>query len=112
MKKTFPGYFPPTNKEADRLWENCLFTLDANILLNLYRYSDKTRNEFIMVLKTMKDRLWLPHRAAQEYFENRLTVISQQEKAYDDAVKTIQALRADLTNMRQHPFLSEKLMQK
>lgn len=112
MKTTFPGHFPPTSKDVDHLWESCLFTLDTNILLNLYRYSDATRNEFIKVLEAIQDRLWLPHRAAEEYFENRLTVISQQEKAYDEAIKAINALQADLSNDRQHPFLSDNLMQK
>ncbi len=112
MKKTFPGYFPPTKTQADRLWETCHFAVDTNILLNLYRYSDATRNEFIGVLKAIKDRLWLPHRVAQEYFGNRLQVISQQERAYEEAVKTIQTLQADLSNARQHPFLSDKLMNK
>jgi hypothetical protein len=112
MKKNFPGHFQPTKGEIDRLWENCLFTIDTNILLNLYRYSDSTRNEVIQVLKAMKDRLWLPHRAAQEYFNNRLIVISQQEKAYEEAIKTLNTLQSDLSNARQHPFLSEELMQK
>ena len=112
MRNTFPGYFPPTSKEVNRLWENCIFTLDTNILLNLYRYSDATRNEFIKILNEIKDRLWLPHRAAQEYFENRLIVISQQEKAYDDTIKTIRTLQEDLSNARQHPFISDKLMRK
>lgn len=112
MKKNFPGHFQPTKREIDRLWENCLFTIDTNILLNLYRYSDSTRNEVLKVLRAMKDRLWLPHRAAQEYFNNRLGVISQQEKAYEEAIKTLNALQSDLSNARQHPFLSEKLMEK
>lgn len=112
MKKSFPGHFQPTKREIDRLWENSLFTVDTNILLNLYRYSDSTRNEVLQVLKAMKERLWLPHRAAQEYFNNRLGVISQQEKAYEEAIKTLNTLQSDLSNTRQHPFLSEKLMRK
>jgi hypothetical protein len=112
MKKSFPGHFPPSKREIDKLWENCLFTVDANILLNLYRYSDSTRNEVLRILKAIKDRLWLPYRAAQEYFNNRLVVISQQEKAYEEAIGTLQRLQIDLSNARQHPFLSEKLMQK
>jgi hypothetical protein len=112
MEKTFPGHFPPAEGEINRLWKTCIFVLDTNILLNLYRYSDSTRNEFIRVLHALKERLWLPHRAAQEYFENRLTVIAQQEKAYAEALKTIQTLQADLSNVRQHPFLSDKLMRK
>lgn len=112
MKKTFPGHFVPAEDEIRNLWENCVFVLDTNILLNLYRYSDSTREEFIRVLHALEERLWLPHRAAQEYFENRLTVIAQQEKAYDETLKAIQTLQADLSNARQHPFLSDKLMQK
>lgn len=112
MKDSFPGHFPPTKRDINRLWETCLFTVDANILLNLYRYSDSTRKEVLQVLKAIKDRIWLPHRAAQEYFNNRLAVIAQQEKAYEEAIKTIQTLQGDLSNARQHPFLSDKLMQK
>jgi hypothetical protein len=112
MKKTFQSHFPPAEKDIKRLWETCIFVIDTNILLNLYRYSDSTRNEFIRVLHALEDRLWLPNRAAEEYFENRLTVIAQQEKAYDETLKIIQTLQADLSNTRQHPFLSDKLMRK
>jgi hypothetical protein len=112
MKKAFAGYFPPAGDDIDHLWDSSLFALDTNILLNLYRYSDSTRGEFLRVLHALKDRLWLPHRAAQEYFANRLIVMAQQEKAYDETLKTIQALQADLSNARQHPFVSDKLMQK
>lgn len=108
MRQSFPGYFPPKDADIKELWESCLFTVDANILLNLYRYSDHTRKEFIRILKTIEDRLWLPHQAAQEYFENRLQVIAQQEKAYDETTKAIEELQNDLKNTRQHPFISEK----
>jgi len=110
MKNNFPGYFPPNDADIQKLWETCLFTVDANILLNLYRYSDHTRREFIKILKAIEDRLWLPHQAAQEYFENRLQVISQQEKAYEETTKAIENLQNDLNNSRQHPFISEKLL--
>lgn len=112
MKKHFPGYFPPNDSEIKSLWDTCIFVVDANILLNMYRYSDATRQEFLRVLESIKARLWLPHRAAEEYFENRLFVIAQQEKAYDETVKTIQNLQNDLKNSRQHPFISDKLLKR
>ena len=43
MRKTFPGYYRPTEAEFRRLWDKCIFVLDANVLLNLYRYSEETR---------------------------------------------------------------------
>lgn len=112
MRKMFPGHFPPTGSEVEGLWADCVFVLDANILLNLYRYSDKTRDEFVEILEALKARLWLPHRAAEEYFDNRLTVIAQQENAYEEALKTIRTLEEKLSNTREHPFLSDGLMQK
>jgi hypothetical protein len=63
MKKIFSGHFLPSEQDQKLLWEKCLFVLDANILLNLYRYSDSTRAEFIKILNSLRNRLWLPHRA-------------------------------------------------
>lgn len=111
MKELFPGHFKESEKDLKKIWETCIFVFDANILLNLYRYSDSTRKEFLRILKKIKSRTWLPHRAAEEYLNNRLSVIDQQEKSYDDTVKSINSLKSDLDNARQHPFVSQKTMQ-
>ena len=112
MKELFPGHFKETDKKLREVWGTSLFVFDANILLNLYRYSDTTRNEFLRILDKIKGRIWLPHRAAEEYLNNRLTVIDQQEKSYDCTVKSIESLKRDLENARQHPFVSVNVMQK
>ena len=82
--------------------------MDANILLNLYRYSDDTRKQFLKILKRLKSRVWVPHQAAKEYLRNRLGVIGQQEKAYEQTIEAIEKIEKDLKSKRQHPFLSEK----
>lgn len=112
MKDLFPGHFKESDKNIRDVWETSLFVFDANILLNLYRYSDTTRNEFLRILDKVKDRVWLPHRAAEEYLNNRLSVIDQQERSYDDTVKSIETLKRDLENARQHPFVSKGIMKK
>lgn len=112
MKNHFFGYFKPSKSDIQNLWDSCLFVMDTNILFNLYRFSDSTRKEVMQVFEAVKERLWLPHHVAQEYFNNRLGVIVQQEKAYEDTIKTIQCLQKNLTNTRRHPFLSDKLMRK
>lgn len=112
MKDLFPGHFKESDKSLREVWETSLFVFDANILLNLYRYSDTTRNEFLRILDKIKDRAWLPHRAAEEYLNNRLSVIDQQEKSYDDTEKSIESLKRDLENARQHPFVSKDIMEK
>ena len=110
MKDLFPGHFKESDASLKQVWDTCIFVFDANILLNFYRYSDATRSEFLQLLRKIKDRVWLPHRAAEEYLSNRLSVIDQQERSYDDTFKAISSLRSDLDNARQHPFVSKKTM--
>ena len=110
MKSKFPGHFRLTKDESKDLWKNALFTLDANILLNLYRYSDNTRNGFFEILNKIKDRIWIPHQSAQEFFNNRLDVISQQEKSYEETISDLKRIEEKFHNSRQHPFLDEKLL--
>lgn len=112
MKSQFPGYFKPTEKETTDLWENALFVFDANILLNLYRYSDETRDDFFKILDKIKNRIWLPNQSASEFFENRLNVIYQQEKSYEEAEKSLKTLETEFKNSRQHPFITKKTLKK
>nr|WP_256833831.1 PIN domain-containing protein [Pseudomonas oleovorans] len=109
MKNKFPGHFSnaATNSE---LWKTCLFVFDANILLNLYRYSDETRNLFIQTLKTLQKRIWIPYRVAYEYLENRLNVIHEQQEEYEKSITEINNIKEKLENTRKHPFVSESTM--
>ncbi|MEO8206867.1 MAG: PIN-like domain-containing protein, partial [Chthoniobacterales bacterium] len=111
MKKEFPGHYRPTPQDFESLWKNAIIALDASLLLDLYRYSDETRKEFLRVLRSLDTRLWLPYRAAHEFFKNRLSVISQQQKAYDDGIKSIEQLEQTFKNKRHHPFISEILLE-
>lgn len=65
------------------MWRECTFVLDANILLNLYRYRPEERDQFLAILSKLKERIWLPHQAAREYQRNRLKVIQDQHAAYE-----------------------------
>ena len=109
MKKTFPGYYRPTEKEFAELWANCVFTLDANVLLDVYRYTPQTRKALLAILNQISGRLWLPHQAAIEYQKERITVIVKQSEAYDDIQKLLQkslnALEGQFGAYKRHPFL-------
>uniref|UniRef100_UPI0032168CFA PIN-like domain-containing protein n=1 Tax=uncultured Draconibacterium sp. TaxID=1573823 RepID=UPI0032168CFA len=112
MKTKFPGYFKLSEDEILNLWDNALFTLDANILLNLYRYSDETKTEFIKILRKLKERIWIPNQSAHEFFENRLNVISQQEKSYEETISALNNMESEFKSSRQHPFLSKRLLKR
>lgn len=112
MKSSFPGYYRPTKNELTEMWETCLFVLDANVLLNLYRYSPKTREELLDILKGISDRLWVPHQAALEYQRNRIDVIEQQASTYDRIQKLLDNYQKRVTTelhtlagKGRHPFI-------
>lgn len=109
MKKMFPGHYRPTEKELTVLWENCLFVTDANVLLNMYRYSPNTRAQLFAIFKSISDRLWVPYQAAFEYQTNRLSVIAQQKKAYGDISSALEKFKnqldAKVNEYRRHPYV-------
>ena len=110
MQKTFSGYYTPSEEEFSTLWEKCLFTFDANVLLNMYRYSSTTTEELFGVFEQVSGRIWISHQAALEYHQRRLDVIAQQEKAYEniegELTKTIDSLRDRLLSDK-HPFVED-----
>lgn len=112
MRTLFQNHFPDTEGEIAAAWRDAIIVFDANTLLNLYRYSDNSRKEFLKLLENLKERIWTPEQAASEYFKNRTTVIGDQAKGYDAAKKSINDLRESLRKDRGHPFVSEPTMTK
>jgi hypothetical protein len=112
LRDLFPGYYRPTEEEFDKLWKDCIFIFDANMLLHVYRYSSETRDRFIQVLTRLKDRLWIPHQAAYEFHRNRLLVITHQRKTYDDIEKiltdAIHKVEKYIEGIRHHPVLEPR----
>lgn len=89
MRNLFPGYYRPTEAEFEELWKNCIFSFDTNILLNIYRYTTKTRERLFEIIDGLKERIWIPHQVAYEFHNNRLDVISNQSQPYDDIKKLL-----------------------
>ena len=104
MRDLFPGYYRPSQEEFDNLWQNCVFSFDANILLHVYRYTPKTRDRFFEILRGLKDRIFITHQAAYEYQKDRLGVISQQLKAYEDIPQKLEKTVNGLNNNLQSSY--------
>jgi hypothetical protein len=62
-----------TDENYRRLWDDCFFVLDTNVLLNIYRYSPKLRTGLIDILTKISERIWVPHQVALEYYDNKPT---------------------------------------
>lgn len=112
MRDLFPGYFKPNNEEIQSIWNNCLFVFDASILLNLYRYSESTKSEFLRIMDKIQENIWIPNRVAEEFLKNRLNVIDKQEAAYSESLKKISTLKEELEDNRRHPFIADPVLTK
>lgn len=89
MQENFSWYFPLNKNEIEALWEEAILTVDANVLLDLYRYHESTRNALLDALKRFEGRLWLSHQTAEEFFRNRKRVIVGAASAFDEAKQNI-----------------------
>ena len=108
MRSIFVGYFRPEDSELSKMWSNGIFAVDANILLNLYRYSSATRKELEKALEAVKDQIFIPHQAAKEFLRNRLVVTAGQANEYTKAIKNINDLLSNLSSKDRHPFLPDE----
>lgn len=98
MKESTVGYYQLSKSELDELWSKCVFIPDANVLLNLYRYPVQSRNDLLAAFKKISERLWLPHQAALEYQVNRLKVIAEQVRRFDEVEKSVNKVYTELKN--------------
>jgi len=109
MKDKFSEYYKLTDAELQQHWQNDIFCFDANVLLNLYRYSPATRDAFFNLLEKIKDRIWISYQAASEYQKNRLVVINAQKEAYKDIRETLIKKKGEietkLNSFKKHPYL-------
>jgi hypothetical protein len=109
MKDKFFGFYPPEEKEIEQIWQDSIIALDANTLLNLYRYTIKTREDFFKILTDFSDRLWLPFQVGYEFHSGRTNVIKTQEYSYDSLCKSLDEgllnIIGRIDNYKRHPFI-------
>jgi hypothetical protein len=96
MKDRFRQFRRPTDEEFKTLWEDSTIVLDANVLLNAYRYSDTTRRQLLQLLKRLRKRLWIPHQAALEFHRSRLEVMFERRNAFAAIRETIEGSQKTL----------------
>lgn len=109
MKDIFFEYYKTEDDEIKSIWEDCIFSFDTNVLLNLYRYTETTRDKFFEVLENLKEKSILTHQAGSEYHKNRLVTINSQQKAYDNLTdffsKKCNEIENELNNYKKHSYL-------
>ncbi|MER7722983.1 PIN domain-containing protein [Streptomyces sp. NPDC096323] len=72
----FGAYRTATTADFTAVLTDGLVAPDANVLLNLYRYTEQARTDLLGALGALGDRLWVPHQVVDEFWRNREGVIS------------------------------------
>jgi hypothetical protein len=98
MKDMFPEYDNGRSPNYSEVWKDAVFVFDTNVLLNLYRYRVRTRNELLDVLHEISDRIWIPYQVALEFQRNRLSVIAEQVKRFNEVRNSVNRAKENLTN--------------
>jgi hypothetical protein len=80
----FEGYRVVADDEVETALTTALVAIDANVLLNLYRYNARTTTDLLAIFDQVGDRLVVPHQSMREFHRNRLSVIGNPEKATKD----------------------------
>ncbi len=110
MRQMFRAYYRPTDVELEALWANAVIILDANTLLNLFRYTESTREEFLRVLESLQDSLWIPYQVGEEFHRNRLQVVAATRSTFDHVSKAIDsaknAIIKAVEGQRHHPSIN------
>jgi hypothetical protein len=112
MRKSFIGYYPPNDAELKQIWQKGIIVLDANVLLNLYRYSKEARRALLELIAGLADRLWLPYQVATEYHRHRLAQIYSERRNCDEFVTGFRKLLTNLDESRRQPFVGSDLRNK
>ena len=84
MRNSFKEYYGLNSSELDKLWKEGIIVFDTNVLLSLYRRSQGVRDDFISMIKSLSDRIWIPYQVGYEFHEHRL----------EEAMRPIEAVRA------------------
>lgn len=112
MREKFKGFYTLTDKQISKIWEMGFISLDTNILFNLYRYSDDTRKELLQNIEKYSEKLWLPYHVAYEFHKNRITVISEQIKIYDETIKDFEKIENNIVKNLKSPHLSKPIQER
>jgi len=67
----FVGFKIASAEEVDTALREAIVAIDANVLLDLYRFRPQTSRDLMKTLKSLGDRLVVPHQALREFWRHR-----------------------------------------
>ena len=97
MRNEFAWYLGAIAPDYAQIWNTGVLTLDANVLLDLYRYNEATRDSILTAMSSFGDRVWVSRQAADEFFYNRRKVVVSAGLDFDQGKSRVEAIRKAIT---------------
>lgn len=85
----FVGYRVASAPEIETALREAVVAVDANVLLNLYRYRAQTSRDLIKLLERLGDRLVVPHQAMREFWRHRQRSQASPQAATSTAAEAV-----------------------
>jgi hypothetical protein len=104
MRNLFSWRIKPSEAEFSDLWENAIFVFDTNFLLDLYRVSRFTAENFLTILEHIQDRIWLPYQVVNEFFDRREGVIHSEAESFKKALSELETWKTEQQTEHQKSF--------
>ena len=107
-----------------RLWKNAIVVFDSSALLEMYFYSEKTKQVVIdEIFRKLQGRIYMPGQVNYEFLKNRSKVIMKPKGSYIGLEKDLTELAAKLDKYKasvnefkektkkedKHPFFDQQL---
>ncbi|WP_327639318.1 PIN-like domain-containing protein [Kribbella sp. NBC_00482] len=77
LSESFWGYRRPAEEVWREAYTKGVICLDANALLDMYRFSPAGRQEFLSVLNRLREKIFVPHHVALEFQVHRIDAVSE-----------------------------------
>ena len=99
MRNSIKEYIELNTTEKSKLWNKATFIFDTNIFLRLYGLTNDARDAFFDAIKKIKDRIWMPHQIAEEFMKNRIKIILDNIKNYEELKEETKTYLKKLSNV-------------
>lgn len=90
------SYEKLSQDQLETLWREGLFVFDTSLLLNLHRYRDNVRDDFIKAMGQIQNQIWIPFQVALEYERNRPKVVADKRRLIEKAKGKVASLPGDI----------------
>lgn len=98
MRSSFQYRQPLTPEQHAEVMGTATIVLDANILLNLVRYSKESSDTLFRILEENAHRLWLPHQVGNEFYRNVEREADSQQRTVNELKVTLKKTKTTLQN--------------